>query len=214
MTNETRVLIADDHPLFRNAIAEALTNTQTPVEVRQADSLEATLTLLDNEEFDLVLLDLKMPGSEGLLGLIQIRSQHPQVAVAVVTANEAGRTLSQVRAAGALGYLPKSTPLEQLVVALDTLLTGAPYFPETLGGHQPTDNRDDIEAIRKLATLTPQQQRVLTLIARGFLNKQIAFELDVKETTVKTHVSEIFRKLSIYNRTQAAMYNQYLEVPE
>jgi len=212
MTEDIEVLIADDHPLFRNAISEALTNTQTLVHVSQADSLDSTLQRLNEGNIDLVLLDLKMPGSEGLLGLIQIRNQFPEVAVAVVTANEAGRTLAQVKAAGALGYLPKSMVLEDLVSALDGLLKGTPFYPEGL--NQGVDSQDDVEAIRKLATLTPQQQRVLALIARGFLNKQIAYELDVKETTVKTHVSEIFRKLDIYNRTQAAMYNQYLEVPE
>lgn len=214
MTDDIHVLIADDHPLFRNAISEALTSTGTHVRISQTDSLETTLACLTGGDVDLVLLDLKMPGSEGLLGLIQIRSQHPEVAVAVVTANEAGRTLSQVKAAGALGYLPKSMPLDKLVEALTALLGGHDYYPRDMAGQLPTDSRDDIDAIAKLATLTPQQQRVLALIARGFLNKQIAFELNVKETTVKTHVSEIFRKLDIYNRTQAAMFNQYLEVPE
>ncbi len=212
MTEDIAVLIADDHPLFRNAISEALSNTQTPVNISQADSLESTLERLGQGDIDLVLLDLKMPGSEGLLGLIQIRNLHPEVAVAVITANESGRTMTQVKAAGALGYLPKSMALEQLVNALNGLLKGTPFFPNGLSNS--LDCQDDVEAIRKLATLTPQQQRVLALIARGFLNKQIAYELDVKETTVKTHVSEIFRKLDIYNRTQAAMYNQYLEVPE
>lgn len=212
MTEDIAVLIADDHPLFRNAISEALSNTQTPVSISQADSLESTLERLGQGDIDLVLLDLKMPGSEGLLGLIQIRNLHPEVAVAVITANESGRTMTQVKAAGALGYLPKSMALEQLVNALNGLLKGTPFFPNGLSNN--LDCQDDVEAIRKLATLTPQQQRVLALIARGFLNKQIAYELDVKETTVKTHVSEIFRKLDIYNRTQAAMYNQYLEVPE
>lgn len=213
MTEPIRVLIADDHPLFRGAVCEALNNTRTPVTVDQTGSLTRTVQRLEAGDVDLLLLDLKMPGSEGLLGLIQIRSRFPEVAVAVITANEAGRTLSQVRAAGALGYLPKSMALEQLVAALDTLLAGRSCYPE--GTANPTvDGAEDVDAIRKLASLTPQQQRVLALIARGFLNKQIAWELDVKETTVKTHVSEIFRKLDLYNRTQAAMYNQYLEVPE
>lgn len=213
MTASVQVLIADDHPLFRNAIAEALGNTSNPLAIEQADSLESTLARLEAGNIDLLLLDLKMPGSDGLLGLVQIRSRFPEVAVAVVTANEAGRTLSQVKAAGALGYLPKSMPLDGLVAALNTLLSGQPYYP-TLASQNHTDCQDDVDALRKLASLTPQQQKVLALIARGFLNKQIAYELDIKETTVKTHVSEIFRKLDLYNRTQAAMYNQYLEVPE
>ncbi len=213
MTDTLQVLIADDHPLFRNALSEALSNTGTPVTIEQTDTLESTLLHLENSATDLLLLDLKMPGSEGLLGLIQIRTRFPEVAVAVITANEASRTVAHVKATGALGYLPKSLSLEQLVEALQALISGKGYFP---ANHQ-ADNHsidEDIDAITKLASLTPKQQHVLALIARGYLNKQIAYELSVKETTIKTHVSEIFRKLNLYNRTQAAMYNQYLEVPE
>ncbi|MEP4547858.1 MAG: response regulator transcription factor [Saccharospirillum sp.] len=213
MTDTLQVLIADDHPLFRNALSEALSNTGTPITIEQTDTLESTLFHLENNATDLLLLDLKMPGSEGLLGLIQIRTRFPEVALAVITANEASRTVAHVKAAGALGYLPKSLSLEQLVDALRALISGKGYFP---ANHQADSHNidEDIDAITKLASLTPKQQHVLALIARGYLNKQIAYELSVKETTIKTHVSEIFRKLNLYNRTQAAMYNQYLEVPE
>lgn len=213
MTDTLQVLIADDHPLFRNALSEALANTGTPVTIEQTDTLDSTLSHLENGATDLLLLDLKMPGSEGLLGLIQIRTRFPEVAVAVITANEASRTVAHVKATGALGYLPKSLSLEQLVEALQALISGKGYFP---ANHQGDSHNidEDIDAITKLASLTPKQQHVLALIARGYLNKQIAYELGVKETTIKTHVSEIFRKLNLYNRTQAAMYNQYLEVPE
>ena len=213
MTDPLQVLIADDHPLFRNALSEALSNTGTLVTIEQTDALASTLNHLENNVIDLLLLDLKMPGSEGLLGLIQIRTRFPDVAVAVITANEASRTVAHVKAAGALGYLPISLSLEQLVEALQALISGKGYFP---ANHQADSHNidEDIDAITKLASLTPKQQHVLALIARGYLNKQIAYELSVKETTIKTHVSEIFRKLNLYNRTQAAMYNQYLEVPE
>ncbi len=213
MTDTLQVLIADDHPLFRNALSEALSNTGTPVTIEQTDTLDSTLSHLENGATDLLLLDLKMPGSEGLLGLIQIRTRFPEVAVAVITANEASRTVAHVKATGALGYLPKSLSLEQLVEALQALISGKGYFPTNHQGDSHNID-EDIDAITKLASLTPKQQHVLALIARGYLNKQIAYELSVKETTIKTHVSEIFRKLNLYNRTQAAMYNQYLEVPE
>ncbi|MDO7640782.1 MAG: response regulator transcription factor, partial [Reinekea forsetii] len=95
----------------------------------------------------------------------------------------------------------------------NSLLKGERYF-SLEGVEDPQDIDDDIDAMKKLASLTPKQQHVLSLISRGLLNKQIAYELDIKETTVKTHVSEIFRKLNIFNRTQAAIYNQYLNVPE
>ncbi|MHA7879485.1 MAG: response regulator [Saccharospirillum sp.] len=213
MTDALHVLIADDHPLFRGAIGEALSTAQPDIVIDQADSLATTLSQLEQRDTDLLLLDLNMPGNDGLMGLLQIRSQYPEVAVAVVSANEAGRTMDQARAAGALGYVPKSLPLDSLVSALSSLLKGVYWFPE---GYNPDseEHQEDLDAIAKLATLTPQQQRVLALITRGFLNKQIAFELNVKETTIKTHVSEIFRKLGIYNRTQAALFSQYLEVPE
>lgn len=213
MTAPLHVLIADDHPLFRSAIAEALKTAQPEIDISQTDSLGTTLSRLEQRDIDLLLLDLKMPGNDGLMGLLQIRSQYPEVAVAVVSANEAGRTMHQARAAGALGYVPKSLPLDALVTALSRLLTGVNWFPE---GYNPDtdDHQEDLDAIARLATLTPQQQRVLALITRGFLNKQIAYEFNVKETTIKTHVSEIFRKLGIYNRTQAALFSQYMEVPE
>ncbi|MEX2320192.1 MAG: response regulator transcription factor, partial [Saccharospirillum sp.] len=189
MTDTLQILIADDHPLFRNALSEALSNTGTPVTIEQTDTLDSTLNHLENGATDLLLLDLKMPGSEGLLGLIQIRTRFPEVAVAVITANEASRTVAHVKATGALGYLPKSLSLEQLVAALQALISGKGYFP---ANHQADNHNidEDVDAITKLASLTPKQQHVLALIARGYLNKQIAYELSVKETTIKTHVSE------------------------
>lgn len=213
MTTSLQVLIADDHPLFRSAIGEALKTAQPDMSIVQSDSLETTIARLEQRDIDLLLLDLKMPGNDGLMGLLQIRSLFPEVAVAVVSANEAGRTMHQAKAAGALGYVPKSLPLDALVLALSRLLTGASWFPQDYNP-EATEHQKDLEAIARLATLTPQQQRVLALITRGFLNKQIAYELNVKETTIKTHVSEIFRKLNIYNRTQAALFSQYMEVPE
>lgn len=212
-SDQLNILIADDHPLFRQALSEALSQTRHSISIQQVQTLADALSAADEGEIDLVLLDLKMPDCVGLMGLIELREKHPETAIAVVTANESSQTMRKVRSAGAVGYLIKSMELESLVNALNTLLEGGRFFSlEGIQDQQDID--DDIDAMKKLASLTPKQQHVLSLISRGYLNKQIAYELDIKETTVKTHVSEIFRKLGIFNRTQAAIFNQYLNVTE
>lgn len=212
-TDQLNVLVADDHPLFRQALSEALSQTKHQVHIAQVQTLADTLSRADEGDLDLILLDLKMPDCVGLMGLIELREKHPETPIAVVTANESSQTMRKVKSAGAVGYLIKSMELEALVDALNKLLSGEKYF-SLEGVQDQQDIDDDIDAMKKLASLTPKQQHVLSLISRGYLNKQIAYELDIKETTVKTHVSEIFRKLGIFNRTQAAIFNQYLNVPE
>ncbi len=212
-SDQINILVADDHPLFRQALSEALSQTDFKLDITQVQTLADALKAADTGEIDLILLDLKMPDSVGLMGLIELREKHPEIAIAVVTANESSHTMRKVKSAGAVGYLIKSMELESLVNALNILLKGEKYF-SLEGVVDPQDVHDDIDAMKKLASLTPQQQNVLSLISRGFLNKQIAYELNIKETTVKTHVSEIFRKLGIFNRTQAAIFNQYLNVQE
>lgn len=212
-SDQLNILIADDHPLFRQALSEALSQTQQKMDITQVQTLADALSAADQGDIDLILLDLKMPDCVGLMGLIEIREKHPEISVAVVTANESSQTMRKVKNAGAVGYLIKSMELDSLVGALNQLLRGEKFF--SLEGVQDQhDIDDDIDAMKKLASLTPKQQHVLSLISRGYLNKQIAYELDIKETTVKTHVSEIFRKLGIFNRTQAAIFNQYLNVNE
>ena len=205
------LIVADDHPLFRKALTEALQESDYQVNILETECLETTKEILEKQkgDVDVLFLDLQMPGSEGIMGLIEIKNAYPEIAVVVVTANKSNKIMQQVKAAGALGYLPKSLTLNEMVEEMNKLFKGHPSFPADIEQNQPSEA--DIEAVRKIASLTPQQQKVLTLISKGFLNKQIAYELDVKETTIKTHVSEIFRKLGIYNRTQAAVYRQYME---
>lgn len=212
-TDQINVLIADDHPLFRQALAEALSQTKFNIHIEQRQTLADTISAADQGDIDLVLLDLKMPDCVGLMGLIELHDKHPEVAIAVVTAHESSQTMQKVKAAGAVGFLIKSMELDALVKALEGLLKGENYF-SLEGVVDQEDINNDIDAMKKLASLTPKQQHVLSLISRGYLNKQIAYELDIKETTVKTHVSEIFRKLGIFNRTQAAIFNQYLNVAD
>ncbi|WP_428241237.1 response regulator [Gynuella sp.] len=205
------LVVADDHPLFRKALTEALRESDYQVNIIETECLGTTKEILDKQkgDIDVLFLDLQMPGSEGIMGLIEIKTAYPELAIVVVTANKSSKIMQQIKAAGALGYLPKSLTLTEMVGEVNKLFKGHPCFPADIEEEQP--NETDIDAVKKIASLTPQQQKVLTLISKGFLNKQIAYELDVKETTIKTHVSEIFRKLGIYNRTQAAVYRQYME---
>lgn len=200
-----QVLIADDHPLFRRAMKEALDEVPASLAVSECENFDQTLALLETSDVDLLLLDLKMPGQNGVFGLMRLRAEFPELAIAVVSATEDSHTIKAVRESGALGFIPKSSSIEQLVQGLNDVLHGNLCFPEY-------QDAGDNDMARKLASLTPQQLRVLQLIADGALNKQIGFTLNIKETTVKSHISDIFRKLDIYNRTQAALVVQQLDI--
>ncbi len=211
----TRVLIADDHPLFRSALFQALRGCLPDAEILQARDLPETFACLQkHEDLDLVLLDLHMPGNHGLTGLASIRCQHPAVAVVVVSANEDPQVIRRALDHGAAGFIPKSSGLEELTVALATVLDCREYVPphleRTVAGV--TDREGDRRLARRMASLTPQQFRVLAMVADGRLNKQIADELDIQERTVKAHMSEIFHKLDVRNRTQAGIAFRRLEL--
>lgn len=211
-----RAVIADDHPLFRAALKQALGET-LDAPILEVASFEQLLELIQREpQIELVLLDLTMPGNRGLTGLTSLRSRFPDILVVVVSANEQVQTIRQAMAFGASAYIPKSMPLAQLQQAVHTVLAGDTWLPEYL--------RDDIEAgiadehvefASRLEQLTPQQFRVLECLADGLLNKQIAYELNVQETTIKQHVSAILRKLNVINRTQAGIvFKQMLNANE
>jgi DNA-binding NarL/FixJ family response regulator len=211
----TRVLIADDHPLFRAALVQALTGCLEGADILQARDLPETWqTLEDREDIDLVLLDLHMPGNQGLTGLASIRCHFPAVAVVVVSANEDPRVIRRVLDHGAAGFIPKSSGLEELTTALKSVLDCNEWIPPHLvravANLESTD--DDQALAARIAALTPQQFRVLAMVADGQLNKQIAAELGIQERTVKAHMSEIFQKLSVRNRTQAGIAFRHLEL--
>ena len=211
----TTVLIADDHPLFRTALVQALSDCLPDAQILQARDLPQTFELLAaGEEIDLILLDLHMPGNQGLTGLASIRCQYPAVAVVVVSANEDPRVIRRALDHGAAGFIPKSTGLEELTTALNTVLDCREWVPAHLARAVAgiEDARHDRELARRMAALTPQQFRVLAMVADGKLNKQIADELDIQERTVKAHMSEIFQKLEVRNRTQAGVAFRRLEL--
>jgi len=211
----TRVLIADDHPLFRGALVQALASALDDAEIMQTRDMPETWTMLESrEDIDLVLLDLHMPGNHGLTGLASIRCHFPAVAVVVVSANEDPRVIRRVLDHGAAGFIPKSSGLVELTQALDAVLDCREWIPPHLaravGDTESTD--EDIELASRVAELTPQQFRVLRLVAEGQLNKQIADQLCIQERTVKAHMSEIFAKLKVRNRTQAGIAFRRLEL--
>lgn len=211
----TRVLIADDHPLFRGALVQALGGCLDDAEILQARDLPETLaTLEQHEDIDLVLLDLHMPGNQGLAGLASIRCHFPAVAVVVVSANEDPRVIRRALDHGAAGFIPKSSGLDELSRALDAVLDCQDWVPPHLAQAVAdlAGDDEDLALAARMARLTPQQFRVLAMVAEGQLNKQIADQLGIQERTVKAHMSEIFAKLEVRNRTQAGVAYRRLEL--
>ncbi len=203
----TRFLIIDDHPLFREALQIAVQMAYPEVATVEARTVAEALDLLASQQpFDLALLDLNIPGVHGFEGLLQIRTRHPRLPVVVVSGHEEPRIISEALSYGAAGFIPKSVRKDELADAIRSVMEGAVYVPGTFGGPPPAAERSDRgELMARLAKLTPQQLRVLQMLKQGMLNKQIAYELQVGETTVKAHVSEILRKLNVYSRTQAVI---------
>ena len=201
----TRILIADDHPLVRGALRQAVANAVAGVEIVECGSLaEVTKALEGRAEFDLVLLDLAMPGVRGFSGLMVLRAQFPGAPVVVVSGHEERSVIRLCIDFGASGFIPKSTDMETMQGAIRSVLAGEVWVPADVDLHGPVD-RDTVDSVRRLASLTPQQVRVLMMLSEGLLNKQIAYELSVSEATVKAHVSAILQKLGVESRTQAVI---------
>ena len=212
-----RLLIADDHPLFRAALRGAATDAVAGLSVLEAESLDGVLAALEaNRDIDLVLLDLHMPGNHGLAGLAAIRAQYPEVAVVVVSANDDPRVVRRALDHGAAGYLPKSSGLDELRDAIRSVLACEQWLPSSLRASvaRAQSSQHDAELAARLASLSPQQFRVLTLVAEGLLNKQIADRLDVQERTVKAHLTAIFERMGVRNRTQAGVVLRELELSD
>jgi DNA-binding NarL/FixJ family response regulator len=200
-----QVLIADDHPLFRGAMREAVNGLFDHIEVVEAGTFEEVVARLEGgDELDLILLDLQMPGVRGFSGLMYLRAQYPSLPVAIVSANDDPAVIRRCMAFGAAGFLPKTLGVDALRGAIGRVLAGEVWTPPDveLGGDADADSQ---AVVRRLATLTPQQVRVLMMLSAGLLNKQIAYELGVSEATVKAHVSAILQKLGVESRTQAVI---------
>ncbi|MFN3743410.1 MAG: response regulator transcription factor [Hyphomicrobiaceae bacterium] len=201
----TRIIVVDDHPLFRGALSQALHSAIGGAHIDQAASLADLEALLaERADTDLVLLDLAMPGVQGLSGLLLLRAQHPDIPVVVVSAHDDPETIRKCMEFGASGYVPKSLSVEEIRTAVETVLGGDIWVPSDIDLSRPAGSHAD-DVVARLSTLTPQQVRVLMMLGQGLLNKQIAYQLGVSEATIKAHVSAILQKLDVDSRTQAVI---------
>ncbi len=196
---QKRVLLADDHPLFREALRAAIERMRPGMPVEEAGSLagEVKRALSRDSTVELLLLDLKLPDSEGFAGLMFLRAEFAQTPIVIVSATEDAGTVSDTIAMGAQGFIPKSASLREMAEALTAILAGEIWVPERLRLTEPSQH------VRMLASLTPAQVKVLAGLRRGLLNKQMAHEMGISEATVKAHLAAAFRRLGVNNRTQA-----------
>jgi len=206
-------LIVDDHPLFIEALQRAIKSAMPQATTVEASSIETAKAQLQGKtRFDLVLLDLSMPGTRGFDGLLELRGLYPKMPIVVVSALEDPRIIQEVMSYGAAGFIAKSVSREDLAGALKLAMEGSVVLPK---GYTPIDRvktaamKNDLA--HRLQTLTPKQLSVLKMLRQGLLNKQIAHELKIEETTVKAHVSEILRKLNVASRTQAVIEAQKID---
>ncbi|WP_315701771.1 MULTISPECIES: response regulator transcription factor [unclassified Bradyrhizobium] len=201
----THLVIADDHPLFRNALRQAVASVVSDAVVDEAGSFEDLTALLERDsEIDLILLDLMMPGVSGFSGLIYLRAQYPAIPVVIVSATDDGGTIRRSLDFGASGFIPKRFGVDPLRDAIVKVLAGDVWVPPDTDLSAAAD--PEMSKLRdRLVTLTPQQVRVLMMLSQGLLNKQIAYELGVSEATIKAHVSAILQKLGVESRTQAVI---------
>jgi DNA-binding NarL/FixJ family response regulator len=207
------VLIADDHPLFRDALQRAVLAALPDATVHTADSVPALFALIETmPDADLLLMDLHMPGARGYSALAHIRGQYPGLPTIVVSGHEEAQVARRALAHGASAYIPKSAAVEDIVQAVRAVLDGDVWLPHQLMGGTVELKADEADVAARVASLTPQQFRVLNMIAEGLLNKQIAYDLGVSEATVKAHMTAIMRKLGVSNRTQVALAASHLDV--
>jgi DNA-binding NarL/FixJ family response regulator len=200
-----RLIIADDHPLFRGALREAVSSLFGSSEIGEAGTFEEVTDLLERgSDVDLILLDLSMPGVRGFSGLMYLRAQYPSVPIVVVSANDDPAVIRRCMEFGASGFIPKTLGTDALRQAIAHVLRGEMWTPPDVDLSLKSD-AESAATIARLATLTPQQVRVLMMLSGGLLNKQIAYELGVSEATVKAHVSAILQKLGVESRTQAVI---------
>jgi len=203
-----RVIVADDHPLFRAALSAALKRVAPVAQIVEAESLAGAKEALNGGEPGLICLDLHMSDSAGFVGLAELRRARPAVPVVVVSASRAPGVAARALEFGASGFIPKTAGMDELCEALTAVISGDVWAPEETG----EEVDEAAEAAARLAQLTPAQLRVLQGLSAGRLNKQIAYDMDISEATVKAHVTAVFRKLGVINRTQATLVAQALNV--
>lgn len=200
-----KIIIADDHPLVRSALRQSVEARIANASVAEVGTFEETVAAIGQHgDADLLLLDLNMPGAEGFSGLMYLRAQHPGIPIVVVSGNDDPGVIRRCMGFGASGYIPKTVNADTMGDAIQTVLDGGQWTPADVDLAASAD-KETADLVRRLASLTPQQVRVLMMLSQGLLNKQIAYELTVSEATVKAHVSAILQKLDVDSRTQAVI---------
>ncbi len=199
------ILIADDHPLFREALRGSVARVLPQAKLVEADNTEALYAMaIAHPDADLLLLDLNMPGAQGYSALVHLRATQPQLPVIVVSAREEPTVMRRALDHGAAGFIPKSADAQTIGTAIATVLDGGTWAPASAHAAEGV-NAQEAEVAQRLRELTPQQFRVLAMVATGLLNKQIAYSMEVSEATVKAHMTAVMRKLNVGNRTQAVL---------
>lgn len=202
-----KIIIADDHPMFRNALRQSLALEQSGCEIIEVESSESLrVELRQHHDADLLILDLNMPGVEGFSALAYVQKKYPELPIIMISANDKPETIMHAKHFGALGFVSKSASIDDIRTGLNTVLAGDTYFPYQFSESKYLEHDQTLaETTQQVAELTPQQHKVLSMIKQGLLNKQIAYDLNISEATVKAHVTAIMRKLGVNNRTQAVM---------
>jgi DNA-binding NarL/FixJ family response regulator len=214
--SQAKVIIADDHPLFRTALKQAIIECIDDAGTLEADNFSELLIAIEaTPSLEIVFLDLHMPGNDGFTGLTQLQNHYPDLVVIMVSSDDNDETMQKAINFGAAAFIPKSADLTTIASAIDAVLEGDIWLPELIEKNEGQQTALAHQKLAKqLAQLTPQQYIVLTQIADGQLNKQIAYDLNIKETTVKKHVSAILEKLEVNNRTLAGLaYQQLMLAP-
>lgn len=205
--NQT-ILIADDHPLFREALRYIVNSVLPDCDVHEVTNYQEAQAQLEQNSYKLVFLDLNMPDTNGLNDLALLKKLHPQTPIVVVSGHEEVEIVRTCLKYNASGYIIKSSSPDEIKVGINTILQGNTYIPPTISINDHQNDIVDAEATNKVNSLTPSQLRILIEIGKGKLNKQIAYDLDITEATVKAHITSVFKKLKINNRTQAVLFSQ------
>jgi DNA-binding NarL/FixJ family response regulator len=217
-----KILIADDHPLFRDAIKSIIVESFPGYELLETSNLDEAIGLVDdNPDIDLILLDLNMPGMDGLTGIVKMRNHAPEIPLGIISAEEDKSIVLQAAGYGAVGFIPKSTTRDTITHAIQQILAGQVYLPADIIRSNPdekvaTTNKQFEIDMKSISYLTRKQLQVFEQMAKGNSNKQIAYDMNIAETTVKAHVSAILHKLKVKNRIQAVLcasnidFDQYL----
>lgn len=205
------IIIADDHPLFRQALLTTLKPKFSATNWLEAQTIaELDNHLQQQSEIDLLILDLNIPGGHGFNNLINIRKQYPEVPVVIISAHEDNDTIGKAIDLGASGFIPKSTPIEEIYQGVIEVLMGNVWLSKH---YQALPAQAELcDVAERVKSLTHQQHKILMMFAQGLLNKQIAYELHVSEATIKAHATAIFKKLNVRNRTQAVIAIANLDI--